>query len=221
MRLNADFSKPAVIRPEDYRWVDSPMPGVQRMMLDRIGDEVARATSLVRYAPDSRFSSHVHGGGEEFFVLAGVFGDEHGEYPAGSYVRNPIGTSHTPLIGSQGCLILVKLHQFEEADDAQIVVDTANGEWRKGEQAGVEYQHLHGFGDEHVMLIRWTPDTPYPMHEHTGGEEVFVLEGAYYDEHGEYPAGTWARAPHGSSHAPFTRGEGALLYLKVGHLPRG
>jgi hypothetical protein len=67
------------------------MPGVERMMLDRIGDEVARATSLVRYAPNSTFSPHVHGGGEEFFVLEGEFGDEHRTYPAGTYVRNPIG----------------------------------------------------------------------------------------------------------------------------------
>ena len=69
MHLNSDFSKRVVIRPKDYRWVDSPMPGVERMMLDRIGDEVARATSLVRYAPNSSFSPHVHSGGEEFFVL--------------------------------------------------------------------------------------------------------------------------------------------------------
>ena len=97
MRLNADFSKRVVIRPDDYEWVASPMPGVERMMLDRIGDEVARATSLVRYAPNSRFSAHVHGGGEEFLVLEGTFADEHGQYPAGTYIRNPIGTGHTPM----------------------------------------------------------------------------------------------------------------------------
>jgi hypothetical protein len=58
-------------------------------MLDRIGDEVARATSIVRYAPASHFSPHVHDGGEEFLVLEGTFQDEHGDYPVGSYVRNP------------------------------------------------------------------------------------------------------------------------------------
>ena len=94
-RLNADFSQGIVIRPDDYRWVESPMAGVERMMLDRIGDEVARATSIVRYAPFSEFSAHTHSGGEEFVVLNGVFSDENGSYPKGSYVRNPIGTSHT------------------------------------------------------------------------------------------------------------------------------
>ena len=99
MRLNADFSKRAVIRPNDYEWVPSPMPGVERMMLDRIGDEVARATSLVRYAPDSTFSPHTHDGGEEFLVLEGEFGDEHALYPAGTYVRNPIVQPRSPTRG--------------------------------------------------------------------------------------------------------------------------
>jgi anti-sigma factor ChrR (cupin superfamily) len=78
------------------------------VMLDRIGDEVVRATSIVRYAPGSHFSAHTHGGGEEFFVLNGVFQDEHGDYPVGSYVRNPPTSSHVP--GSDlGCVIFVKL----------------------------------------------------------------------------------------------------------------
>ena len=78
MRLNANFQERVVLRPEDHQWVPSPMPGVTRMMLDRVGEEVARATSLVRYAPQSQFSPHAHGGGEEFLVLEGVFADEHG-----------------------------------------------------------------------------------------------------------------------------------------------
>ena len=112
MRLNADFDQRVVVTPEAYRWVDSPMAGVERMMLDRIGEEVARATSLVRYAPNSTFPSHEHGGGEEILVLEGEFADEHGRYPAGSYLRNPIGTAHAPRVGEQGATIFVKLHQF-------------------------------------------------------------------------------------------------------------
>jgi quercetin dioxygenase-like cupin family protein len=100
------------------------MPGVERMMLDRVGDEVARATSLVRYQPGSTFSPHVHGGGEEFFVLEGEFGDEHGLYPAGTYFRNPIGTRHTPRVGDEGRTIFVKLHQFEKADQRSVNLDT-------------------------------------------------------------------------------------------------
>ena len=219
MHLNSDFSKRVVIRPEDYQWVDSPMPGVERMMLDRIGDEVARATSLVRYAPNSSFSPHVRSGGEEFFVLEGEFGDEHQTYPAGTYVRNPIDTSHSPRVGSDGCIILVKLHQFDKHDTTQIVIDTHDAEWSPQYEPGLDVMPLHQFQDERVALIRWAPNTPFKEHTHQGGEEVFVIEGCFSDEHGDYPAGTWLRNPDQSSHNAFTRDEGALLYLKSGHLP--
>ena len=66
-------------------------------MLDRIGDEVARATSIVRYAPGSSFARHEHAKGEEFLVLEGIFSDDSGDYPAGFYVRNPPGSGHTPF----------------------------------------------------------------------------------------------------------------------------
>ncbi|MCH9006062.1 MAG: cupin domain-containing protein [Proteobacteria bacterium] len=219
MRLNADFSERAVVRPGDYRWVDSPTPGVERMMFDRIGDEVARATSLVRFPPNSTFPPHVHGGGEEFFVLEGEFGDEHRMYPAGTYVRNPIGTSHSPRVGDEGCLIFVKLHQFDQEDDTSVVIDTHTAEWPERYEPGLELMPLHQFQDENVVLIRWAPNTPFKEHTHHGGEEVFVIEGCFCDEYGEYPAGTWLRNPDQSSHNAFTRDEGALLYLKAGHLP--
>jgi len=93
-------------------------------MLDRIGDEVARATSIVRYAPHSRFAPHTHGGGEEFLVLDGVFQDEHGDYPTGTYVRNPPTSRHTP--GSEpGCTIFVKLLQFDPDDRTPVRIDTS------------------------------------------------------------------------------------------------
>lgn len=218
MQLNADFSTRIVIRPEDYHWVASPMPGVERMMLDRIGDEVARATSLVRYAPNSRFSQHVHGGGEEFLVLEGEFGDEHRVYPAGTYVRNPIGTAHSPGVGDRGCVIFVKLHQFATEDQRQLVVDTRTAAWSPGLVPGLEVLSLHTHGSEQVALVRWAPNTEFTSHNHWGGEEILVINGRFSDEHGEYPAGTWIRSPHLSRHTPFTRDEGALIYVKVGHL---
>ena len=130
MRLNADFSKRVVVTPDDWEWRPSPVAGVERMMLDRIGGEVARATTLVRFAPNATFTKHTHGGGEEFLVLEGAFGDEYQTYPAGYYVRNPIGTSHTPKVGDDGCLILVKLYQMEHDDQEQLAVDTTKSEWR-------------------------------------------------------------------------------------------
>src|SRR5258708_8585536 len=87
--INDDFSRRVVIAADDLQWIASPQAGVERGLLDRIGGEVARATSLVRYAPDSTFPAHVHELGEEFLVLSGIFSDEQGDYPEGTYVRNP------------------------------------------------------------------------------------------------------------------------------------
>jgi anti-sigma factor ChrR (cupin superfamily) len=195
------------------------MPGVERMMLDRIGDEVARATSLVRYAPNSSFSPHVHSGGEEFFVLEGEFGDEHRTYPAGTYVRNPIGTSHSPRVGDEGCVILVKLHQFDSDDTTPVVINTLDAEWIPDYAPGLDVMPLHKHKDENIVLIRWAPNTTFKEHTHHGGEEVFVVDGRFSDDNGAYPAGTWLRLPDQSRHSACTGDEGALLFLKAGHLP--
>jgi anti-sigma factor ChrR (cupin superfamily) len=216
--LNADFDQRVVIRPEDYQWVPSPMPGVERMMLDRIGDEVARATSIVRYAPYSQFSSHTHDGGEEIFVLDGVFADEHQPYPQGSYLRNPIGTSHTPNIGKEGATIFVKLHQFNERDTEQKAINTTQQMWHPGLVDGLTVMPLHEYEGEHVALVKWAPNTQFKAHQHWSGEEILVIAGTFYDEHGSYPAGTWLRSPHMSQHTPFTKEDGALIYVKTGHL---
>jgi anti-sigma factor ChrR (cupin superfamily) len=219
MHVNADFATRVVIRPEDRQWIASPAGGVERVMLDRIGDEVARATSLVRYAPGSAFPGHVHGGGEEVLVLEGVFADEHGEYPAGSYLRNPAGTRHRPR-SDAGCLLFVKLWQFQPGDDEQKVVSTRDGAWSPGLVDGLSVMPLHQYGTEGVALVRWAPGTTFHRHQHWSGEEILVLDGVFQDEHGAYPAGSWLRSPHGSQHTPFSD-TGCLIYVKTGHLPPG
>lgn len=217
MHLNADFSQRVAIRPQDYQWVTSPSAGVDRMMLDRIGDEVARATTIVRFEANSEFSAHTHDGGEEYLVLEGTFRDESGDYPAGTYVRNPIGTSHTPRIGEEGCTIFVKLHQFDGDDTEQKVIDTNADGFRPGLVEGLSVLPLHCVPGENVALVRWAPGTKFTAHQHWGGEEILVLEGTFSDEHGDYPTGSWIRSPHMSRHAPFSE-EGCLIYVKTGHL---
>lgn len=216
MRINADFSERVVLRPEEQEWVASPMPGVERKMLDRVGAEVARATSLVRYAPDSAFSPHTHAGGEEFLVLEGVFSDESGDYPPGSYVRNPIGSRHTPRSDS-GCTIFVKLHQFDQNDQARVVIDARTANFVPGSVEGLTVLPLHSYETEHVALVRWAPGARFPAHRHWGGEEILVLEGTFQDDQGHYPAGSWIRSPHLSTHQPYSD-SGCLIYVKTGHL---
>ncbi len=217
MHINSDFSKPVVIRPGDIDWVPSPAAGVDRMMLDRIGSEVARATSIVRYAPNSSFPSHTHDGGEEYLVLEGTFSDESGNYTAGTYVRNPIGSSHAPYT-KNGATILVKLHQFDTADREQLVIDTRMQNFVPGPSPGLTVLPLHSFGTQHTALVKWDPGARHGWHRHWGGEEIFVLDGVFSDEFGNYPKGSWLRNPHLSSHQPFSN-EGALILVKTGHLP--
>ncbi|MEE9388867.1 MAG: cupin domain-containing protein [Paracoccaceae bacterium] len=216
MQLNADFNQRAVVLADDYNWVASPAPGVHRMMLDRVGNEVARATTIVRFEPGSEFASHTHDGGEEYLVLEGTFSDETGDFPAGSYVRNPIGTSHKPHT-KDGCTIFVKLHQFDENDQANVHIDTANAAFRPGMVNGLSVLPLHSCDSENVALVRWQPGTQFTQHSHWGGEEILVLEGVFQDEHGRYPKGTWLRSPHLSRHTPYSD-EGCLIYVKTGHL---
>lgn len=220
MQINSDFSQRVVIQPEQYQFVDSPLAGVSRMMLDRAGNEVARATSIVRYAPGSGYSAHTHNGGEEILVLDGVFSDEHGDYPAGSYLRNPPGSSHKPF-STNGCTLLVKLWQFAEQDNGQLVLNTQHASWHQGLVAGLSVLPLHEHNGVSTALVRWAPNTQFNQHMHVGGEEILVLEGLFCDEYGQYPAGSWLRNPRYSKHTPFTLEQGALIYVKVGHFNAG
>ncbi len=216
MRLRAEFDRPETVRPDDYVWTRSPAGGVDRMMLDRVGDEVARATTIVRFAPGSRFDPHTHGGGEEFLVLEGVFSDETGDYPVGSYVRNPIGTTHRPHT-DPGCTILVKLHQFSAADTDPVCIDTRNVPFQPIGATGVEVLPLHRFGSEDVRMLRLSPEADpldLPM---SGGGEIMVVDGAVHLDGETLPAGSWLRRPP-ETRVRMSAPTGALIWVKTGHL---
>ena len=217
MNLNDDFSMRIVARAADAAWTPSPQSGVDRRMLDRVGGEVARATSIVRYAPGSRFDRHVHAGGEEILVLDGVFSDESGDHAAGSYLRNPPGSAHAPF-SHEGCLLFVKLRQFAPDDLVSVRRDTRSLPWRQGLVPGLSVMPLHSHDGVNTALVRWAPNTRFNAHVHPGGEEILVLDGVFSDDGGDYPAGTWLRSPRWSRHAPFTGPAGALIFVKVGHL---
>ena len=214
--LHMDFSQRVVIDTHQSEWLASPMPGVWRKLLAREEAEGGHATSIVRYDPGSSFKRHEHPGGEEILVLKGTFSDNYGDFPAGTYFRNPPGTGHAPA-SEDGCLLLVKLHQFQAGDDTQLSIDTkASADW-KAVGNGVEVLDLHAFGQEQVRMERWPAGTKGSVHSHPGGEEVYVLSGCWQDEHGSYPTGTWLRQAPGSSHTP-TAEEDTLLWVKCGHL---
>lgn len=217
MQINADLTLPARASVDELPWQSSPIPGVARRMLDRDGGEVARATSVVRYEAGGEFPGHEHALGEEFLVLSGVFQDEHGDYPAGTYVRNPPGSYHEPR-SETGCTLFVKLRQFDPSDRARVRIDTRvrplvtdESGWARGE--------LHRHGAETVAILRVRSDAPARDLTWPGGAELLVLEGELVDDEGSYPAGTWLRLPGGSVQRRLSAPAGARCYLKTGHLP--
>ncbi|WP_299679832.1 cupin domain-containing protein [uncultured Roseobacter sp.] len=207
MRLNADFTQRALVRFSENDWIASPMPGVDRKMLDRIGEEVARATTIVRYAPGSAFSAHTHDGGEEYLVLDGTFGDEHGAFPTGTYVRNPPTSSHTPS-APEGATILVKLHQFDPADRTQVRVDLDPAQ---------DAQLLHRDDFEEVRVELWAPGTTVDL-DAPGGMEIFLIEGGFEEAGETLGSWDWLRLPTGTASSATAGPEGARVWIKSGHL---
>jgi len=217
MELNADFSQRVAVRAAQTEWVASPMAGVERKMLDRIGDEVARATSIVRYAPGSSFSPHTHDGGEEFLVLDGVFQDEHGDFPAGSYVRNPPTSRHTPG-AAEGATILVKLHQFDPADRTHVRFATQKAcPVPVAGRPGLARLPLFADGRENVRIETWAPDADVCV-DAAGGLEVFVVAGRFVGDGEDFGRWDWLRLPPGARLDARAGPEGARVYVKTGHL---
>ena len=216
LQLNADFSQRCTVDSNSLPWQASPSPRVHRRLLERIGGEVARATSVVRYAAGARFDVHSHDLGEEILVLEGTLSDESGVYGPGTYLKNPPGSAHAPF-SEEGCTLFVKLRHLDPQDQARVVVPTRQAQWRQGLVPGLTVLPLNEFGTCHTAMVRWAPDTYFNPHRHYGGEEIFVVEGVFSDEHGDYPQGSWLRSPHLSQHQPFSR-EGCLIWVKTGHL---
>lgn len=215
MKINADFSKPALVKFNESDWVASPMPGVERRMLDRIGEEVARATTIVRFAPGSAFSAHTHDGGEEYLVLDGTFQDEEGDFPVGSYVRNPPTTSHTPS-AKDGATILVKLHQFDPEDRTQIHVESARVDWETQSHGGRKLP-LHQDDNETVWLQDFAAGTKVDI-DAAEGLEVFVISGQITQEAQSLEKWDWLRLPADSHFSGVAGDAGARVWIKSGHL---
>jgi anti-sigma factor ChrR (cupin superfamily) len=193
MRINTDFSRPVIVHAAAMDWVSSPAAGVDRRMLFRIGEEVARATSIVRYAANSTFPRHTHGGGEEILVLDGVFQDEHGDYPAGSYFRNPAGTSHVPA-AAEGCIIFVRLWQFRTRDQAQIVRQPGEGRSVEPRQGAAAATVLFNDDHEEVRLEEWIAGAAVTV-ANLQGLEFLVLAGSLTMGDDKLEALSWGRLP--------------------------
>jgi quercetin dioxygenase-like cupin family protein len=215
--INARFEERVIIHSSQITWQDSPMPGVSRRPLDRVGSEIARATSVVRYAPGSYFSPHSHTGGEEFLVLQGIFQDEHGDYPVGSYIRNPPGSSHTPRSES-GCVIFVKLWQFEPDDQTVVRLNyhQLQQQLNPSRQRGSLIK-LFNNEIETVRIEYWQANTHFDL-QLPRGAEFFVLAGGFVADNDSLGVQSWLRMPCDSKLQAKVGPDGAVVWVKCGHL---
>ena len=217
MKINADFTQRVVVHSAQMDWLDSPMAGVSRRPLDRVGAEVARATTIVKYDSGSHFSPHVHTGGEEFVVLEGVFQDEHGDFPEGSYIRNPPQSSHTP--GSEaGCVIFVKLWQFDPKDRTHVRLNSNFMQpVESAQQPGIDITPLYKDAREEVCIQSWKPNSKIfiPL-DH--GIEVLVLEGQFDEADDTLVKHSWLRLPAGQDLNAVAGPSGSKVWIKMNHL---
>jgi anti-sigma factor ChrR (cupin superfamily) len=200
-------------------WSPSPSPGVWRKRVHRVGPpESGQVTSVVRYDASSVFPVHEHPDGEEIFVIEGIFTDERGDWPAGSYLLNPEGFRHAPS-SREGCVIFVKLRQFPGRGRHKVALDTETLDWRPGEIAGIAIKPLYeqtGF-DDVTRLERWIPGFGPVRRKYPGGVEFFVLAGEFRDDSGRYTTGDWLRLPAGGSHR-VESSRGCMIWIKTGGL---
>ena len=178
LMLNDDLSQRCVVDGNTVPWLPSPSPLVRRRLLERNGGEVARATSIVRYDAGAKFDLHEHALGEEILVLDGTLSDEFGDYGAGTYLKNPAGSSHAPFSES-GCTLFVKLRHLSPDDSERVVVHTRESPWFRGMVDGLTVMPLSEFGTSHTAMVRWAPETYFNPHRHYGGEEIFVVDGVF------------------------------------------
>jgi quercetin dioxygenase-like cupin family protein len=217
VELHTDLTQRAAVHAAQLPWLASPMAGVERRLLHRVGEEVAQATTIVRYAPGSQFSAHTHTGGEEFLVLDGVFQDEHGDYPAGSYIRNPPQSRHTPGSAS-GSTIFVKLWQFDPQDRTQVRAHAQQvARMSETGRPGVQISPLHKDAREDVRLEHWEAGRRIELHLPEGGE-FLLLKGSFREGAEAFSPQSWLRLPRNSRLVADVGTQGAKVWVKLGHL---
>ena len=219
-QINGDMSHPAVMHTSDMEWQASPSGSVWRKRLHLVGGaESGQVTSIVRYRAGATFPAHDHPEGEEILVLEGIFSDEHGEWLAGTYLLNPEGFRHAPF-SREGCLLFVKLRQYDGAGRQHVVLRTDEMPWQAADQLGIGVKSLYseaGFGDE-TRLEKWASGVSPGTVTYPNGAEILVIKGVLEDEQGSYGELSWLRLPCDASHTPVSP-DGCELYVKTGALP--
>jgi anti-sigma factor ChrR (cupin superfamily) len=217
--LRGDVDAVIAVDTRAMDWQPSPSRGVLRKRLHRVGPaESGRVTSIVRYEPGASFPAHDHPEGEEILVLQGVFSDEHGDHPEGTYLLNPEGFRHAPF-SKDGCTIFVKLRQAPGRGRLHERHELGRAQWSEGPWTGVRSSPLHlpeGEPDETWLIkLEAGPEAREIVHER--GAELLVISGTLRDQSDEHRAGSWLRLPVGHRQW-ISSPDGCTLYAKLGGL---
>ena len=215
--LNGDLGRRVSVDTHLLDWTPSPSGLVDRRRVHRVGPaESGQVTSIVRYSPGARFPEHAHPEGEEIFVLEGVFSDQLGHATPGMHVLNPEGHRHAPW-SEEGCVIFVKLRQYDGADRPYRRTDTNEMPWTSTDRAGIEEKLLddHPMYPDRTVLERWARGATAPTAPVEGGAELFVIDGRLEHDGDEFGPGTWLRVPPGEALGLRAVDE-TVLYVKTG-----
>lgn len=203
-----------IVYSDAIDWQSSPSSSVSRKRFHLAGEtENGQVTSLVRYDPGAGFPSHPHPGGEEILVLSGVFSDETGDWPAGSYLLNPEGFAHAPYSES-GCRLLVKLRQYSGDQPARLALDCL----QSTQFEGVACKLLHSDAIEKTVVMKLERGQVI-KNKFKGGCEGFVLDGNVNVNGADLGPNDWFRFPdgdHPEGSSVRLLSQGCSLYLKIG-----
>ena len=169
--------------------------------------------------------------------MDGTFHDQYGSFPAGSYVRNPIGTEHAPWVEDDGCTIMVKLLQMADPTPTElntpthVLLDKAKNDIGQHVQYGTFAQIYSNMYTGETVEVCWVnPSALLPADmKCVGGEELFIISGSLELDDASYGNGNfnkwgWIRFPPKTDETwrerqPLIGGNtGAIVYRKTGHL---
>ena len=148
-------------------------------------------------------------------MLDGVFQDEHGDFPAGSYIRNP------PEIAAirrrrPGCTIFVKLWQFDLADRTHVRIDTNKMRFVP-DREGASVMPLFHDDREDVVLEQWDAGASVAL-DAPNGLELLVIDGGFEEGGDTFERQSWLRLPKGGRSSAIAGPSGARVWIKRNHL---
>lgn len=202
-------------------WEPTEWQAISRKVLELVNDpKKGRETSLLKFEPGAKIPTHVLKHRLDVFVLEGAYEDDHGEYGPHTFIRNPPGLRHTPA-SKGGCVIYAKWRvPIRPNAGERIVIDAKTAQWLDFPHRGANVLHLYPNADgiETGRIGNVHPNRKIPSHDHSIGEETFVLKGCLKDEYTAYTPGIWFRMPCGVPHAPYTEGDGCMMLIREGDL---